>query len=65
VARTHHCNLKGAELEAFNLFRIFSGVNGPAGEFEFHLRDNKGRWLRLARHLLSASSPSPFKDPTE
>jgi hypothetical protein len=53
------------ELEAFNLFRIFSGVDGPSSEFEFHTRDNKARWIRLARHLLPASSPSPFKDPTD
>jgi len=65
VAKTHHCTLKGVELEAFNLFRVFSGVDGPASEFEFHKRDNKARWLRLARHLLSASSPSPFNDPTK
>jgi hypothetical protein len=63
VAKIHHCTLKGVELEAFTLFRVFSGVDGPASEFEFHSRNNKARWIRLARHLLSASSPTPFKDP--
>jgi hypothetical protein len=52
-------------MEAFKLFRVFSGVDGPASEFEFQTRDNKARWIRLARHLLSASPDSPFKGPTK
>jgi len=65
VAKSHHCNLKGVELEAFNLFKIFNGLDGPVSEFEFHTRDNKARWVRLARNLLSASPSSPFEDPTK
>jgi hypothetical protein len=65
VAKTYHCNLRGFELEAFNLFRIFSGLDGPAVEFEFHMRGNKARWIKLAWHVLGKSMPSPFNDPVK
>jgi hypothetical protein len=64
VARTHQCNLKGVELEAFNLFKIFKDADGPAIEFEFHAQRNKVRWLRLARHMFAGSLPST-QNPTK
>jgi hypothetical protein len=55
--------MKGVELEALNLFRAFSGLDGPASEFEFRTQGNKVRWMKLARHILSASLPPSSKDP--
>jgi hypothetical protein len=63
VAKTHQCNLRGVELEAFNLFKIFTGADGPSLEFEFHTQGTKARWIKLARYILATSLPSPFKDP--
>jgi hypothetical protein len=63
VAKTHHCNLKGVEMQALKLFKIFSGTDGPASEFEFHAQGTKAPWIKLARHLMSASLPSPLNDP--
>jgi hypothetical protein len=63
VARIHECSLKGIELVAFNLFRVFSGIDGPGSELEFHSqRNNKARWMRLARHILGVSGQNWFKE---
>jgi hypothetical protein len=55
--------MRGVELAAYNLFRIFSGLDGPASEFEFHTGGTKAHWMRLARHILSGSLPQVLQDP--
>jgi len=55
--------MKGVELEALNLFRAFSGLDGPASEFEFRTQGNKVRWMKLVCHILLASLSLSFKDP--
>jgi hypothetical protein len=63
VARIHECSLKGIELVAFNLFRVFSGIDGPGCELEFHSQpNNKARWMKLARHILGLSGQSWLKE---
>ena len=63
MARIHECSLKGIELVAFNLFRVFIGIDGPGSELEFHSQpNNKVRWMRLARHLLGISGKTWLKD---
>ena len=63
MARIHECGLKGTELVAFNLFRVFSGIDGPGSELEFHSQpNNKARWMRLARHILGLSGQSWLKE---
>jgi hypothetical protein len=63
VAKIHECSLKGIELAAFNLFKVFSGIDGPGSELEFHSQpNNKVRWMKLARHVLGVSGQSWFTD---
>ena len=63
MARIHECSLRGIELVAFNLFTVFSGIDGPGSELEFHAQpNNKARWMRLARHILGLSGQSWLKE---
>jgi hypothetical protein len=66
VARIYECRLKGIELAAFNLFRVFSGIDGPGSELEFHSQpNNKVRWMRLARHVLGISGSKTYPIPAQ
>ena len=51
--------LSGTDLEAFYLFKLFTGVYGPESEFEFHAHPLTSEWVKIARYL------EYFRDPTE
>ena len=64
VAKTHQCKLSGVDLDGFNLFKMFKGVYGPEGEFEFHTQRLPSEWIKLARYLRSFYNQRD-KEPTQ